>query len=312
MKTYAKISLLTVLLPLVACHKDAVEDEDYCLNPAYKVPLEVVVNLDPSFREYHTIDSVFMTRSSDKPYLKYYVAAYPMTSGLPTVVKSSLDNRMQVSIHPGRYTMVGWVMYESDDKTHGYNFYDDDFSELLLKNKYNYTGADQYKVAYRAAEAKNIAYNTPSTSLKAVPAMGHYKIIATDTASFKPDKVVISYSSMLPAAIHAKSGRINWWWDDISYSSQVTPMDSVGDLLASDFVLSQDNKETRVMVTVEVYDDAGKLRARKKNVEIPLVNGGITTVKGNFYSVLDLDSDATAGSGISIKTDWDATFDIEI
>lgn len=317
MKAIFKYSLLAGLLPFVACSKNAVEDDESCLDPSYKVPLEVIVNLDAAFSDYKTIDSVFYkdsgkeTRGDDLPYLKYYVAAYPMTSGLPNVVESSDVPTVPIKVHPGRYTMVGWVMYESAEKEKGYNFYDDDFSELLLRNKYNYTGADIYKLAYRACEPKNIPYNATSVDITAKPAMAQYNIVATDTASFNPDKVIISYSSMLPAAIHGKTGAINWWWDDISYESTSKHIQSGGDLLASDYVLSQDNLETKVTVTVEVYDDTGRLRARKKNVEIPLKNGGVTTVKGNFYSILELDNDATAGSGINIKTEWDASFDIQ-
>lgn len=315
MKRIAIQSLL-ILVPflLSCCSKDSPEDENYCLDPAYKVSLEVEVNVDGAFRDYLTVDSFgYKTRSDDiEPYLKYYVAAYPMTSGLPTVVSSSTEGKLSMRIHPGRYTMVGWVMYETDNKIHGYNFYDDDLSELLLKNKYNYTGADPYKVAFRCAEAKNIAYNTTSTSLTAKPSMARYRIIATDTAKFKPVKVLVRYTSPLPAAIHAKTGEINWWWTDISYTSDITEVKDLGDQLAEDFVLSQDGRQTTMNATVEIYDEEDRIRARKKNVMIPLTNGGITTVTGRFYSVLELDEDASSGSGISIKTEWDATFEIEL
>lgn len=300
------------IISLISCRDDSVPDQDYCLRDSYMVPLTVEVSVDDAFKDYLTIDTLFyQTKSSDlAPYLKYYVAAYPMTDSLPTVVTTSLNPKVPIKLHPSRYTMVGWVMYESPERQRSFNFYDDDFSELLLKNKYNYTGADIHKLAYRACEAKNIAYNATYTQLSAKPVMAQYNIIATDSADFVPDKVMIYYSSMLPAAIHAKTGRINWWWDDISYTSEVVKKDSVGDLLASDFILSQDDHETSVNVIVEIYDKEGRLKARKKNVEIPLRNGGITTIKGDFYSVLDLDKDGTAGSGIQIKTEWDASFEI--
>ncbi len=307
---------MAALIPLVACTKDYDEDDEYCLKDSYKIPLNVHigVDLDSVFREYKSIDSLYIkTRSeAQEPYLKYYVAAFPMTEGIPTAVASSTEKDVRVDVHPGRYTLVGWVMYESDDKTHGYNFYDDDFSELLLKNKYNYTGGNPYKIAYHASEPKNIAYNTEEAFITAKPAMGCYRIIATDTAKFVPAKVVVRYSSLLPASIHGKTGDINWWWSDISYSSDICKIDSVGDLLASDFVLSQDSKETTVVATIEIYDEYGTVRARKKNVVIPLVNGGITTIKGTFYSFLEVDEDASSGSGINIKTEWDATFEIQI
>lgn len=316
MKPIFRNLLLASLLPFMACNKDSPEDEEYCLRDSYKIPVDfhIVLGHDTVFKEYKSIDSLYIKTRTDieTPYLKYFVAAFPMTEGLPTAVASSTESDMTINLHPGRYTMVGWVMYETDEQSRGFNFYDDDLSELLLKNKYNYSGANSYKIAYRASEPKNIAYNTPEASLTAKPSMGYYRIIATDSATFVPSRIVLRYSSMLPASIHGKTGAFNWWWSDISYDSEPIRLDSVGDLLAHDFVLSQDSKETSVTVTIEVYDQSGDLRARKKNVEIPLKNGGITTVTGEFYSFLEIDEDATSGSGISIKTDWDATFDIEI
>ncbi len=314
MKSPIKYYSLICISLLLSCSKDTIEDENFCLDPSYKVPLEVEIDVDDSFRMYKTVDSIgFQTRADElDPYLRYYVAAYPMTSGLPTVVASAYQNKVSMDIHPGRYTMIGWVMYESDNKIHGYNFYDDDLSELLLKNKYNYTGDDDYKIAYRACEVKNVAHNTQSSTLSASAAMAKYKIIAIDTPSFEPDKIIVRYTSPLPVAIHAKTGEINWWWKDINYSSSISKIKDVGDLLATDYVLSQNKEETSITVTVEIYDKYNNIKARKKNVTIPLMNGGITTVKGNFYSILELDNDATAGSGISIKTEWDATFEIEL
>ena len=135
--------------------------------------------------------------------------------------------------------------------------------------------------------------------------MGQYRLIATDTVGYKPEKVVVSYSSKIPAAINAKDDIFNWWWDDISFSTSPN-----GKVLASDFILSQ-NTETIVTAIIEIYDSDGYLRARKKNLKIPLVNGGITTIKGNFLSILEVDDNPSNGSGISINPEWDASFDIE-
>lgn len=316
MKPTVKLLITAAMLPFIACSRDGTEDEEYCLRESYKIPISVHVELghDTVFREYKTIDSLYLkTRGEEMmPYLKYYVAAFPMTEGVPTAVASSTKKDVNMSLHPGRYTMVGWVMYETGEKSRGFNFYDDDLSELLLKNKYSYTGANPYKIAYRASEPKNLAYNTTDAMLTAKPAMGYYRIIATDSAEFVPSKVVLRYTSMLPASIHGKTGAINWWWNDIGYTSEIVSLDSIGDLLAHDFILAQDTKELPMKATIEVYDEHGTLKARKKNIEIPLKNGGITTIKGDFYSFLEVDEDGTSGSGISIKTEWDAIFDIEI
>lgn len=305
MKPTISIPLVLGMLACAACSHSS-EDEEDCLNPSYKVPLQVTVNVDDSFQHHCVIDSVFDTRSEATPYLKYYVAAYPASSSstLKTVIASSDTYTVPLSLHPGRYNMVSWVSYESATEQRSYNFYTDDFDELLLRNKYNYSGAHPYKLAWRGSEDKHIAYNSATVSLTASPAMALYRLEATDTAKYTPSKVVIKYTSDFPAAISAKDGNINWWWTDINFESSINDV-----LLASDYVFSQ-SSETYVTLTVEIYDENDRLRSCKKNLEVPLINGGITTVRGNFYSVLE--GAAETSNGIKIKTEWDATFEIEI
>lgn len=304
--------LLAAAISLPACKDLDTVDIDYCLDPSYKVPLEVTVNVNDSFRKHLDTDTVFekvRSDDTDAPYLKYFVAAYPTAPNLPVEIASSLSPVVKINLHPANYRMIGWVAYEEAEentsRSRGTNFYTDDFEELLLRNKYSYSGAHPFKLAYRAAHDRNIGYTTKSTEIEATPAMGYFRLEATDEPMFNPCKVVVYYTSLLPAAINGKTGELNWWWDDIHFNS--VPEDT---LLAHDYVLSQDS-ETKVTATVEVYDENNVLRARKKNLEIPLKNGGITTIRGNFYSVLELDGAENAGSGINIKTEWDATFDIQ-
>lgn len=294
------------LLGFSACSNEEPVDEDWCLKPSYKRPFNVHVDIDNSFRKYQTFDTVFSTRSGGVPLaLKYYVAAYAGNSDKPLEVSSSFENQVPMQLHPGKYHLVAWADYETETKGGSYNYYTDDFAELLLKNKYSYTGASLAKLGYRGDVHSAIAYTTDSLSITATPVMAQYRLIATDTIAYKPAKVVVYYTSKIPAAINGKDGSFNWWWDDISYTTK--PQDS---LIATDFVLSQPT-ETSVTVTVEIYDNDGYMRARKKNLKIPLINGGITTVRGNFRSVLEVDEPA-GGTGISIKTEWDDSFDIEI
>lgn len=299
--------LTLVMTAIPSCKDKLEEDDDWCLKNSYKKPLVVNVELDKAFSQYTTIDSTFTTRSRSLDLiLKYYVAAYTKDSTEPIVISSSFDNKVEISLHPGKYDLVSWVDYESETDGIGANYYTDDFTELLLRNKYSYFEAATEKLGYWGKKSASIAYTTDSISVLATPAMGQYRLIATDTVGYKPDKVVVNYSSKIPAAINAKDGSFKWWWDDISFST--TPN---GKTLASDFVLSQ-NTETTVTAIVEIYDADGYLRARKKDLKIPLVNGGITTIKGNFLSILEVDDNPSNGSGITINPEWDASFDIEI
>lgn len=321
MRFLVKLLLAGGILTCVSCNKNDIEDDDWCLDPKYLVPLDVVVNLQDSLHDHCVIDTIFENRpdsldtramafSATGLKLRYYAAAYAQDNDiLPLIVRSSWTNVVPIDLHPGKYNIVSWVNYESEESRSGLNFHTDDFNELLLKNKYNYFGATRYKMGYRASEFHSIPYNAKSISVTAKPAMGMYRLIPTDSLTYTPEKILVKYRSLLPSSINVLTGTINWWWDDISYTAAYD-----GEELASDFVFSQDTEETQVTVTVEVYDDAGLLRARKKNLEIPLINGGVTTVKGNFFTILELDplEDPGHSSGISINTEWDATFEIEI
>lgn len=300
------LSIAAGLLLAGGC-KDNVEfNEDWCLDPGYRTDLIVDVDLDKTFCQYLTLDSVFPTRSDDAGLvLKYYAAAYGRNSKAPLVISRSSERRIPISLYPGKYNIVAWADYEYENSSKGANFFTDDFSELLLRNKYNYSEASLAKIGYRGAQPVSVAYTTDSVCIAAKPAMGQYRLVATDTVGYKPAKVKVSYSSKIPSAIDAQDGKFNWWWDDISFSCH-----PAGRLLASDLILSQ-STETSVTAVVEVYDENGYLRARKKDLEIPLVNGGITTIRGNFLSVLELDEPQGGGAGLIINPEWESSFDIE-
>lgn len=281
-------------------------NEDWCLSPDYKTDMVVDVDLDKTFSQYVTLDSVFSTRSNETGLiLKYYAAAYVRNSRTPLVISSSFDHKVPISLMPGKYNIVAWADYESENDSRSANFYTDDFSELLLRNKYNYSEASTAKMGFRGVSQVPVAYTTDSVSIIAKPAMGQYRLVATDTVGYTPAKVTVRYTSKIPAAIDALDGSFNWWWDDISFSCVPN-----GKQIASDLVFSQPT-ETSVTAVVEVFDDKGYLRARKKGLKIPLVNGGITTIRGNFLSILEMDDNQGNGAGLTINPEWDASFDIE-
>lgn len=301
------------LLTLCACSSKDEPVEDDCLDPRFRAPVEVTLNVSKCFSPYKNIDStryskvdssLLRTRADASWQLRYMVAAYRRNSDEPLEVVSSLDNKVKLDLPPDKYTFIGWADYVPCDGK-SYYYHTDEFNEIMLRHKYDYTANDPWKVPYRGSLEQRVAYTTTAASVDISPAMGNYKLLATDTPEFKPGKILITYIKPMPCAVNGLSGKINYMWNDMSFESEVND-----NMLASDYVLSED-EETTVYVRVEIYDDRNNLRARVRQLAIPLVNGGVTTVKGNFYSILDLDGDFQAG-GITIDTEFDATIEIEI
>lgn len=278
---------------------------DSDIDNTFRIDMEVLLNMDSRMFDYKDIDSTrYDTRAGSLTWgFRYCVAAYRKDDTIPYAVESSYDNIVSLNLPAGKYTFVGWAdrVPTYDDKS--YYFHTDDFSEIMLRHKYDYEGNDLAKMAFRGSQEIRVAYTSKSASMTLTPVMARYRLLATDTPDFTPGKVVVSYYD-LPASLNGLNGMINGRWSDVSYLSSVS-----GDELAMDHVLAQENEIT-VKACVEIYDDRNNLRARVRKVEIPLVKGGITTVKGNFYSILDLDSDESAG-GIVIDPEFEETVEIE-
>lgn len=285
-------------------HTPGSGDYDDVLN-GFKTDLKVNLSLNREMLDYALVDSLqFATRSDAQWDIRYCVAAYRRDNPEPYDIQTSYDGYVTFSLPPGKYNFVGWAdpVPTYDDKS--FYFYTDDFSEILLRHKYDYEGQDYGKTAYRSKKELRVAYNTKEMDMVLEPAVARYRLVSTDKPTFTPGKVLISYYD-LPASIHGLSGLVNNYWSDVSFISKID-----GNEICFDHVLAHDDKEITVNACVEIYDDRDNLRARVRNVGIPLINGGITTLKGNFFSTLQLDNGQTQG-GIIIDPAFEETVEIE-
>ncbi|MCM1491461.1 MAG: hypothetical protein NC095_11665 [Muribaculum sp.] len=304
------LSVCVGLMALTSCKDESEANEDWCLDSAYRVPLSININIDRSFSEYTDVDSTMMdamqyrsTRGDPTWQLQYHVAVYEKGKQLPSDVFSSFENPVKVKARPGKYRFAAWASYTPPISSRSHYFNVDDFSEIMLKQKYDYSGGDSYKVPYRGIREHSVAYTSDTLSMDLSPAMAKFRLIATDTPDYTPAKTTVSYESV-PAAVNGLTGKVNYFWNDVQFSSAIN-----GDELATDYVLSHP-EETEVFAKIEIFDDENNLRARLTHLRIPLVNGGVTTIRGNFYSVFDLNG-LDAG-GIAIDTDFEGTYEIEI
>lgn len=269
----------------------------------FRTDFTVNLSLDRSMIDYALVDSLqFSTRASTDWGIRYCVAAYRRDDTTPYDVISSFDPAITFSLPAGKYNFVGWAdpVPNYDDKS--YYFHTDDFSEIMWRHKYDYEANDYGKSAYRASKEHRVAITSKEIDMMLQPAVARYRLVTTDSASFTPGKVLVSYYD-LPASIEGLSGNINGYWSDVSYTSTVS-----GTELAFDHVLAQD-EEKNINVCVEIYDDRDNLRARVRKVGVPVINGGVTTLRGNFYSTLQLENDHTEG-GITIDPNFEETVEI--
>lgn len=276
-----------------------------------KVNFVLKLNIDEDLYEYKTLDSInFLTRSDSSEWtMKYWVGIYQDDNPEPFTYIPTTSTTLFLSLFPGKYTFVAWAEPVSDPQGETFYFHTDDFSEMLQKHKYSYKGNDKFKSPYRGLLDNKVSEQTETLYLNLKPAFARLMLYATDTdsISFNPDKIKVTYYNV-PGAIHALSGEINLKWNDVYFNSYADQ-----DLLAFDHILSNDYMETQVLLKVEIYNENNKVRSRVDNLEVPLINGGITTVKGNFYSLLVPEDEPVddGGGGVKIDPEWEATIEIE-
>lgn len=274
-----------------------------------KVNFVLNLNIYDRLFEYQYIDTIdFFTRADSSDWtMKYWVGIYREGSEEPFQYIPTTSQSVDLSLFPGNYTFVAWAEPVPDPSGPTFYFHTDDFSEMLLKNKFNYQGNDFLKTPYRVSEEISILPETPSVDLTLTPAFARYRLIANDRhkIEYKPSKIKVSYYN-LPAAVHALNGNLSLKWNDVNFTSTFDDI-----LLAFDHVLSHNSEETSISLKVEIYDDENNIKARVNPLTIPLINGGITTVTGNFFSVLASDDDFSSGnSGVLIDDEWEGSVEL--
>ena len=186
-RTNLLLSIGIVLMLATGCKDETEPNEDWCLDSEFRVPVKVNIEIDKSFSDYLTIDSTKMdirqygrTRSDPSWELQYYVATYEKDGTKPVDVFSSFTNPVDVKVKPGKYKFVGWATYTPPSESRCHYFHLDDFSEIMLKHKYDYEGNDYYKVPYRGDSIHRVSYTTSELNLGLKPAKAKFKLIATD------------------------------------------------------------------------------------------------------------------------------------
>lgn len=299
------LSLVFPLALFSSCHSDK-EDDDWCLREDFKTELRLNLSIEKSLFEHKTIEDTEgheETRSDEQSLkLQYYVGIYKGNKLIETI--NTLDQEVCLNLPLGKYTVIAWADYVPEETMFGHYFHIDDFTDILLKDKFNYDGLDDNKVGFYAATPVIVSYKTPETRMILKPAMGQYRIIATDEPDYNVSRIRIYYHAGLPSSFDALNDRIAHVWNDVSFDA--VPASTI----AYDNVFST-SSETTLKVRLEVFDETGKVRARRKSMEIPLIRGGLTTVKTKIYSVLEEYSDDNEGGG-GFQEDYDTTIEITL
>ena len=288
---YLCVILLVAALP-ACCSED-------CVSPV--IPdreLAVHVDVDDHFEDYKNIE---MGRG-ESMLIRFTAVAYQGEKIVSTMVSMVPDFSMKLPNDDCLLAVFADFVLESSSED--YHFFTDIFSEILLKNRVSYLPDVPSRVAFYGNE--NVSATMTQANIKVSTAMAKYRLEATDAPDYEVGNIRISFNSAYPAAINGFNGNVCRGWSGLAFNSQCA-----GEMIAADMVFAE-FEEIMLSARVEVYDTDGKLRARIKSVGIPVKRGGITTVRGPFFTTFEEDEPGPDSGGSGIEIDPSFTTDIII
>lgn len=233
---------------------------------------------------------------------------------------SNLDYRVQLELPEGTYQFMVWADFvDADSKVDKY--YDtSDFSEIILANRDNHVGSNDYRDAFRGYATGVVTTDANSMGTATIlleRPMGKFKFIATDADGFfqtmqdkgvlmemKDFKVVFRYNFFMPCSYNLESDITADSWTGMSFVSRLFMNDANEVELGFDYVFVDDNGTT-LSISTEIYDEKGALIASSSSINVPIARSKLTVVKGNFLT-------SKSSGGIHVSTDYDGSFNIKI
>ena len=117
-------------------------------------------------------------------------------------------------------------------------------------------------------------------------------------------RVVFRYRGFMPCSFNMFTNKPADSWTGVWFESTMQPISDNEVELGFDYVFVNGGEST-VPVSVEVYDNDGTLLSSTPSIDVPVVRNKVTVVRGNFLS-------SKASGGVSIKTDFDGEYNLEV
>lgn len=225
---------------------------------------------------------------------------------------SNLNHDLHLRLQDGTYRVVAWTHYVDEGEIFKH-FELDNLKFASISDYKAYNGNTNMADAYRAVnyiEIKNDDSATHHHKVEMSRPVAKFEVYATDIDAFlemmaKKQKPVtraelnsgkytakIIYNGYVGSMYNIISDYVADARPNLYFSGPITMLDEQEARLAFDYVFVNNYGGT-VTISMEICDDTGECVASVKNVEVPLMQGYLTILRGEFMS------SKTNGVGIS-------------
>ena len=334
----AVLAAVGLALAANSCHVHEWPDPDYDGEAPFLLHLDFSTEM-PLYKE------ILYTRAGQTPHdMRYTVQVYrtgeARTDGRTFVFTRpedlSPDCTLELSLEAGEYDFFVWADYvESGSLTDKY--YDTgDFNSVTLISRDSHAGSEEHRDAFRGFASATVlplvdveTDTVPGNEVR-VPMqrpMGRYEFISTDADLFLERvakarglalfagtsaagidlgefRVVFSYNAFMPCTFNLFTDKPSDSWTGVRYESRLE-LTGEGIAMGFDYIFVN-GAETLMNLRVDVYDAAGELVASVPSVEVPVVRGRLTLVKGEFLT-------SYGSGGVAVNPGFDGPdYNVEI
>lgn len=251
-------------------------------------------------------------------YTTHYVVTVTNADGVVCGRVISETPELELSLSPGDYKFYAWADFipvgGRADRDHWY--FTDEPQEMLLKDKYAYKGSEHAKKAFAGSKQISVKLEesrSVNECITLTAPMGRFRVLPTKDAPYDVGSVKIIYTDGIWAAHDIVNDTSVVRWQNIKF---FTPYGSCPDnVMGFDYLFTSASAPEVFPITIEVYDADGYVRARSLNVQVPVQRGYLTTVRGDFYNILQEEEkpnpDPDQG-GIGIDPEFENSYTITI
>lgn len=213
-----------------------------------------------------------------------------------------------------------WTDYVESNSIADKYYNSADFANIILLNKNDYEGNNDYRDAFKGEEYLNLDANLASTFDLEIPMkrpVAKVQFISTDYSDFVANisktatkfdindyRILISYPGFMPSSFNMFTDRPTDVWTGVRYYGNIVKLNDREALVGYDYVFVND-EETKVSMAVTVFDKDGIALTGTKTMDVPLLRGHLTIVRGSFLT-------AEGSGGVGIDPGFTDEFNIEI
>ena len=326
-----------LLMSLAGC-----DIHEFPVQTQTKVPFELHLDFDTNL-PLHTVvpyvrsgSAVMRSRCEDCD-VRYLIKAYRVdnvvgenyTADTTVVVtKSDIDNlnhSVSIELDEGRYAFRVWCDYVKKGSCDDNYYLTSDFKEITLASRDEHPGSDEFRDAFRGIATAIVSETNRQTTVEMLRPMGRFEFISTDISEFaaqvKAEKgvqeidwntyrVVFCYEIFMPYSFNLFNDKTADSWRKVYFESRMTVENAdAGEILLGFDYAFVDYPKTTLSVSVAVYDPNGVVVTMSVPIDVPIVRGKLTVVKGDFLT----SKSASGSDGVAINPGYEGDdYNVEI